>query len=217
MANLQSTDLIVVGRGGTSYQTTFEDFKDSVFIDSPLGINEVLTEGNVADPLQSLRFRFGVGSAPNPDSLNPDPILLEDGIGSAHRALASSYTTHVGGTGGLHSDINSSYLVNYILDGDAVPAGMAKLSASYGFSFFHGPELTGTGNSQGIDIGPQGLDVNGKFKVDFEGSVEATEFIGDGSKLTNLPTPDVDAYTKVESDAKYIVQNINSLPELPTT
>ena len=157
-----------------------------------VGISEVLAEGNTAEALQSMRFRLGAESVPDPDNLNPDPILLEDGIGSAHRALASSWTAHVQGTGGLHSDANANYFVNYILDEDGDPQALAKVDANYGFSYYQSGNITGS-SSIGVDFGKDGINVSGNFKVDHEGSVEAKEFIGDGSKLTNLPAaPTVD-------------------------
>ena len=187
MATIKSDDCLLVGRDGVDYKVTYGELVDGIDL-APAPISEVLAEGNTAEALQSMRFRLGAESTPEPDNLNPDPILLEDGIGSAHRALASSWTAHVQGTGGLHSDANANYFVNYILDENADYLALAKVNANYGFSFFKHSSLgTDSGKSIALELGDQGIDVSGNFKVDHEGSVQAKEFIGDGSKLTNLP------------------------------
>ncbi len=176
MANVKKDDCLLVGRGGVDYKVTYAELVDSIDL-APAGINEVLAEGNTAEALQSMRFRLGAESVPDLDSLNPDPILLEDGIGSAHRALASSWTSHVEGTGGLHSDVNCNYFANYVLDEDAAPTAMAKLSANLGFYLYQASEGPDGRESWGISINEAGIDVNDQFKVDLEGSVTAKEFL----------------------------------------
>ena len=342
MANLKSTDLIIVGREGTSYQTTFEDFKDSVFIDSPLGINDVLTENNVADPAQSLHFRITEGDIPptrTVDTINFDggsglrlgglvsyyhintPFTVDTGSGEvsefeyATRQMSTMedayFTTNsegdvftqVGlwgiryrdkgtevyltqnniqlrikdkdnpdnyafnieaeafsgrssikadefiGDGSKLTNLNltgyatETYVDEAIeelgdilslkgaLDFTTAPApdvfavgdvyantGTGTPDSSWSLSGDVAPgELYGRGETQWALIGSSDVDLSEYAKlVDVNQSITAKEFIGDGSKLTNLPTPDVDAYTKVESDANFIGQDISSLPELPT-
>ena len=41
MANLQDTDIVIVGRGVTTYHTTFEDFKSSVIADDGVGKGDI--------------------------------------------------------------------------------------------------------------------------------------------------------------------------------
>jgi len=139
-----------------------------------------------------VRFRLGAESLPDPDNLNPDPILLEDGIGSAHRALVSSWTTHVAGTGGLHTDINSNYVASYILDENASPDAMAKMW-THGISIFQKPNVSWSGERWGFELNGDGLDYNENFEVTPQGSVTATEFIGD----VILTSPDGTKY-KIE-------------------
>ena len=228
MANLKSTDLIVVGRGGTSYQTTFEDFKDSVFIDSPLGINDVLTENNVADPAQSLHFRITEGDIPPTRTV--DTINFDGGSGLRLGGLVSYY------------HINTPFTVDTgsgdVSEFEYATRQMSTMEDAYFTTNSEGDVFTQVG-LWGIRYRDKGTEVyltqnniqirmkdkndpnNYAFNIESEAfsgrsSIKADEFIGDGSKLTNLPTPDVDAYTKVESDANFIGQDISSLPELPT-
>ena len=66
MANLQSTDLILVGREGTSYQTSFNELKDSVFSGS---YNDLSDQPDIPETTSQLINDSGfITSADVPDS-----------------------------------------------------------------------------------------------------------------------------------------------------
>lgn len=238
MANLQTTDLIVVGRGGTSYQTTFEDFKDSVFIDSPLGTVEFI---DVQDPAP--------GDAKPGDlfiTFTEDEPWSEVCQGVCHTAWIQALEACGGDADcegatvpeyamclqGCDNDLSREQAEvfarrnirhlrgidgnGYIVDGggfaDSSFTAFASEFVPNGSYIF----VDQDGNWQKAPIPQVDLSVYAKLYNSSQ-SITAKEFIGDGSKLTNLPVGEtVDAYTKVESDANYIRQNISSLPELPT-
>ena len=77
----------------------------------------------------------------------------------------------------MRSDVNCNYFANYVLDEDAAPTAMAKLSANLGFYLYQAPEGPDGRESWGISINEAGIDVNDQFKVDLEGSVTAKEFL----------------------------------------
>ena len=291
---LQGTDLLLVNRSTNSYSAKVSDIVELAASGNTLGIGDVLSEENTADASQVLRFKF------TEDDTLPyyldhtftgtiQPLLLDSGIASSHRALASSWTTHVAGEGGLHTDITSNYVASYILDESDSPDAMAKMWTN-GISIFQKDNVSWTDESWSFDVSGNGLEYNNTFGVtpqgsvtakeaNFKGPVEivtpgddphlvytrflssgffinardsgriaslneeklnfvdslnkksltvglyeitaedatvtAKEFIGDGSKLTNLPVQTVDAYTKSESDAKYAPLDLRTLTVLP--
>ena len=194
------TDELVIHRAGNDYRSAVSTLPVADFT-----LSDVLTNGNLADSFQAIRFKTSE-AAPDPDSINPDPNILSDGIGSAHRSLYSAWTAFVPGTGGLHSDANSSYFVNYILDEDAAPLGIAKVSAGLGFYLYQKDDVALNGDN-GFYFSVDGafLDYNDNFRVDLTGNVTAASFAGDGSLLTNLP---LDGYaTEI-----YVTDAINAIP-----
>ena len=214
MANLQITDLIVVGREGTSYQTTFEDFKDSIFIDSPLGINEVLTKENTVDPGQSLHFRVTAGDIP---PFTTEIIDVDAASGLLLGGLVSYYTinepftldTFGGATEFARSKRRISAVDDYYFAIDSndksITAGIGVNGINYSGDDAHLELSPGTLNLRVGEYDAPLLKIEAQ-RSDGKSSITAGEFIGDGSKLTNLPV-DLSEYAKLDDSSQSITAN----------
>ena len=53
-------------------------------------------------------------------------------------------------------------------------------------------------NNDGVTVVSKAISDDPLITLGYDGSVTATEFIGDGSKLTGLPTPDMDEYARLD-------------------
>ena len=170
------------------------------------GINEVLTEGNTADPGQSLHFRVTEGSLP---PFKRDTIEIEGGSGLRLGGVVSTYTLNepfsIDTEHGVTMEFGSS--LNRISGADIYIYGShpkldSGIEASIGLN-----GITYSADTTSLDIEPgyvrfavgEYLSENFKIVANSDSSsvrateveattVTATEFIGNGSKLTNLPT-----------------------------
>lgn len=202
MSNLENTDLVLVGRGGTSYQTTFEDFKDNIFIDSPLGISEVLSEGNTADPAQSLHFNISGGDLPPIRTV--DTIDFDGSAGLRLGGLVSYY--HINepftvdtGSGDVSEFEYATRQMTTMEDHYFTTNSEGDVFTQVGLWGIRyrdkGTEVYLTQNNIQIRIKDKNNPDNYAFNIQAEAfsgssSIKADEFIGDGSKLTNVSLPD---------------------------
>ena len=170
-------------------------------------INEVLTEGNIADAGQTLRFNIKKGDLP---PVTRDQIDVEGGSGLRLGGLVSTYTINepftVDTENGTSEFAGSArritaiddYMVGMHPKGGQTQASIGMNGVSFYVSNDAKPERRtafNVGEGQfAISIGDSGNEI---FDIDvraYDGtsSITAGEFIGDGSKLTNLPAAVID-------------------------
>ena len=157
---LENTDLIIVGRGSTSYQTTYQNLADSinasggVGVGSTPGINEVLGAYNLADLGQVLRFKVGAGNTSPGISTDSLPSLLGAGAGAAHRALYSSYSDTLDSTNPRHTDITAYGFKTYDIASDLSPHGSIAMNPEWGIQGYS----KRTGIEYGFSAGAYGFE-----------------------------------------------------------
>ena len=139
---LENTDLIIVGRGSTSYQTTYQNLADSinaggVGVGSTPGINQVLNAYNLADLGQVLRFKVGAGNTSPGITTDSLPSLLGSGAGAAHRALYSSYSDTLDSNNPRHTDITAYGFKTYDIDSDLSPHGGVFINPEWGIEGYN--------------------------------------------------------------------------------
>ena len=163
-----------------------------------VGINEVLTEGNNADPGQSLNFGITQGDIP-PFPFTRDSIDFDAGSGLRLGGLATYYTMNepfsVDTENGVTQEFAYSTRRLSAVDDyyHAESRGGTTISTGVGVAgiFFRGSNgFFDVGNGTGVlTVGdPDAPILNIEARTyDGTSSITAGEFIGDGSKLTNLP------------------------------
>ena len=157
---LENTDLIIVGRGSTSYQTTYQNLADSinaggggVGVGSTPGINQVLNAYNLTDLGQVLRFKVGAGNTSPGITTDSLPNLLGSGVGAAHRALYSSYTDTLDSNNPRHTDITSHGFKTYDIDSDLSPHGGVFIDGQWGIEGY-----SKRSEGWGFSAGPYGFE-----------------------------------------------------------
>jgi len=173
-----------------------------------VGINEVLAEGDTANPGQSLHFKVNEGDIP---PIKRDSIDIEGGSGLRLGGLVSYYTirepftldTENGPTQEFAYSVRRISAVDDYFEAEHPKGG--NVSTSIGLT---GIQYASDRSSFDLDDGRFYARVgdyeNPIFKIevsnyDNESSVTAGEFIGDGSKLTNLPRTTIDQLPSLPS------------------
>ena len=158
-------------------------------------ISEVLAEGNTADPGQSLHFRVNQGDLP---PFTRDIIDVEAGTGLRLGGLVSYYTineaftidTDHGATDFTLCQRRMSAVDDYYFahtpGGDFIAAGMGVSGISFSAENSHLELSPSVVNLRVGDFDDPLLRIEARTDIGTS-SITAGEFIGDGSKLTNLP------------------------------
>ena len=135
--------------------------------DGNVGINDVLTNDNYADAGQVLHFKVSENaSIPNYDDPSVNPIRIEPGVGSNHRALWSTWTLSESADHMLHTDVSAAGIATYELGADLEPLSTMRLHPVGGLYLYGRPT---DGPSWGGGMDKYSFDYNSVFRVTAQG------------------------------------------------